>query len=341
MKPKSILILTALLIGLLIATTTHAAAPSGVVTLNLSPAVEAPNQAVKLWVPYPMSDAFQTITDVRVTGNFDASQVLRDPGSGAVYLYATWDKAGKKPSASLSFHVSQTDRRNTQLTEVDAPFPVPVNKYRESTTWVPAADVEMQGIAAKAVKGKEGTLEKAKAVYDWVVENTYRDPKVKGCGLGIPSRTLNECGGGGKCADLSTVFVTLARAAGIPARDVYGLRLSSPKEGDITSAFHCWAEFYLPGTGWVMVDPADVRKMMLVHNVKLKDADEWRRFFWGGDDLFRVVLQKDARGAALEGASAPLNYFMYPAAEVDGKMLNYFDSKAFHYNVTFAADAGK
>ena len=330
--------MVALLIGMLVSGTAYAAAPSGVVSIDISPAIEKSSQAVKLWVPYPLSDAHQTITDVRVSGNFDRSQVLRDPESGAVYLHASWKNAGNKPSATLQFHVSQKDRRNTALNEVDAPFPVPVQRYLQSTEWVPSSDMEIQRIATKIIQGKKGTLEKAKAVYDWVVENTYRDPKVKGCGLGIPSRTLNQCGGGGKCADLSTVFVTLARAAGVPARDVYGMRLSSPKEGDITSAFHCWAEFYLTGTGWVMVDPADVRKMMLVHQVELKDAGEWRRFFWGGDDLFRVVLEKDARGVNLEGATAALNYFMYPAAEVDGKQLNYFDSKTFRYNVTFTAD---
>ena len=109
---------------------------------------------------------------------------------------------------------------------------------------------------------------------------------------------------------MSSVFVTLARAAGIPAKDVYGLRLAPPKDGDVTSGFHCWAEFYLPGTGWVMVDPADVRKMMLVHKLELKDANDWRTFFWGGDDLFRCVLEKNSRIVSLTGADQELNYFV-------------------------------
>ncbi len=235
----------------------YADIPSGTVTIDVKPVVENGGSDVRLFIPYPMSDDYQTITDMKISG-----------------------------------------------------------------------------------KGKKGTLKKAKAVYDWMVENTFRDPEVKGCGLAIPSRTLNQCKGGGKCADLSTVFVTLLRAAGVPARDVYGLRLSSPKEGDITSGFHCWAEFYLPGTGWVTADPADVRKMMLVHNLEIKDADDWRTFFWGGDDLFRVVLEKNARGFLPKGMKPEniINYFMYPAAEVDGKMLDYFDAGSFAYSVSFEAD---
>ena len=108
-------------------------------------------------------------------------------------------------------------------------------------------------------------MKRAYAVYSWVVENTFRDEGVKeGCGLGLPIRTLQDLKGGGKCADISAVFVTLARAAGIPARDVYGLRIAAPKTGEITGNYHCWAEFYLPGTGWVPADPADVRKAILV-----------------------------------------------------------------------------
>lgn len=331
-------VLMALVFFGLCAAQAHATIPSGTVTINLAPAVEKSTGEVKLWVPYPMSDEFQTISNVRVDGNYDRSEVLRDPGSEAVYFSARWQDIDARPFAVMSFHIAQKDRRREKIQEEKAPYPVLVRKYLAPSEWVPSSDPEMQKIAKMAVAGKEGTLEKARAVYDWVVENTFRDPNVKGCGLGVPSRTLNQCRGGGKCADLSAVFVTLARAAGIPARDVYGLRLSSPKEGDITSGFHCWAEFYLPGSGWVMVDPADVRKMMLVHKLELKDADAWREFFWGGDDLFRVVLQKNSRGVGLSGASSPLNYFMYPAAQVDGKMLNYFDSKAFSYKVAFEKD---
>ena len=334
---------TALMIfSLCIATPVMAAAPSGTVTIHVTPAVEAEAAELKLWIPYPLSDESQTISDVTITGNHSTSGIYRDPASEAVYLYATWPKRPETPSLTLSFHITQTDRSQTIGDDTGAPFPVDVAKYLESTPFVPSDSMEMKRIAGVATQGKSGTLEKARGVYDWVVDNTFRDPAVKGCGLADPSRTLNACKGGGKCADLSAVFVTIARAAGIPARDVYGLRLSTPKEGDITSAFHCWAEFYLPDTGWVMVDPADVRKMMLVHNLELKDAGEWREFFWAGDNLFRVTLEKDARGVVFQGDTTrtPLNYFMYPQATVDGNPLDRFDAKAFSYNVTFNADKG-
>jgi transglutaminase-like putative cysteine protease len=336
---KRCFISTLILLSLLVALPTCAAdIPSGTLTFTLTPTTPDGADEIVLWEPYPMSDEFQTVSDMKVSGNYDESAIYRDPASESVYLYARWQKPAQAPSCVMQFHLSQKDRKKTNLKDSGASYPELVQDYLTATEDIPADDPEMQAIAKKIIKGKSGTLEKAQAVYDWVVENTFRDPEVKGCGIGNPLRTINQCQGGGKCADLSSVFVTLARAAGIPARDVYGLRLAAPKAGDVTSGFHCWAEFYLPGTGWVMVDPADVRKMMLVHHLGLKDAGNWRNFFWGGDDLFRLVLEKNARGANLIKSDSKLSYFMYPAAQIDGKMLNYFDADGFSYKVTFSPD---
>src|SRR5439155_1239050 len=112
--------------------------------------------------------------------------------------------------------------------------------------------------------------DKARALYEWIVENTFRDPKTRGCGLGDIKTMLETRYFGGKCADLNALFVGLARAVKIPARDVYGARCADSAEfkslgkgGDISKAQHCRAEFYLNGYGWVQVDPADVRKVIL------------------------------------------------------------------------------
>src|SRR5690606_9962279 len=96
--------------------------------------------------------------------------------------------------------------------------------------------------------------------------------RVRGCGIGDIVSMLKTGNLGGKCADLNALFVGLARASGLPARDVYGLRVAPSKFGyrslgagteNVTRAQHCRAEVYISGLGWVPVDPADVRKVML------------------------------------------------------------------------------
>src|SRR5439155_1206502 len=45
------------------------------------------------------------------------------------------------------------------------------------------------------------------------------------------------------------------------------------KSGDVSKAQHCRAEFYAPAHGWVPVDPADVRKVILEEKGGLPGTD--------------------------------------------------------------------
>jgi transglutaminase-like putative cysteine protease len=143
---------------------------------------------------------------------------------------------------------------------------------------------------------------------------------------------------GGKCGDIHSVFVALARSAGVPAREIFGIRMPKGKEGDMTKAQHCWAEFYMPGYGWVPVDPSDVRKVMLERAVAdPKDVRDIVEYFFGAVDENRIAYQsgKDLTLNPPQKGDRLL-YFMYPYAEVDGKPLNE-DLYGFNigYKITF------
>lgn len=141
---------------------------------------------------------------------------------------------------------------------------------------------------------------------------------------------------GGKCGDIHSVYVALARSVGVPAREIFGIRIPKGKEGDMTKAQHCWAEFYLPGYGWVPVDPSDVRKIMLEKKLNLGEERDYREYYFGavdenriyygiGRDLILNPPQKDGK----------LNYFMYPYAEADGKALDDLFGFNLGYTITF------
>ncbi|NOY63860.1 MAG: transglutaminase domain-containing protein [Nitrospirae bacterium] len=289
-------------------------------------------QHTQLWIPYPLSDDFQRISDVRIKGNYGRFGIYREPVSGAIYLYAEWNNSTDVPELRFHFN-AETKERSVKEMKESGNIPVEVRRYMKGNRFVPT-DGRIREVAEQIIRGKKRILEKARAVYDWVVENTYRDPNVRGCGRGIVEETLARRSG--KCADISSVFVALARAAGVPAREVFGLRLAKEAEKDMTGGYHCWAEFYLPGTGWVPVDPADVRKVMLVKKLSLKEAEPYREYFFGKVDEFRIVLERGGRGVTLDPpASEPLNYFMYPYGEVNGKPLDYLDPKNFSYSIHF------
>ncbi|MBI5016223.1 MAG: transglutaminase domain-containing protein [Deltaproteobacteria bacterium] len=309
---------------------------SGTVECRVDLSAQVRHQDVRLWLPYPTSDSDQVIRDVKVTGDFADSAVYTDRVHGTPMLYARWDKGAANRTLTLSFGVEREEVLRRDFPEKEAAWdPRDYALYLAPTSLGPT-DGAVKQLADKITAGKTTVLEKAKAVYDWVCENTFRDPDTKGCGQGNVCKLLETPGG--KCADLHSVFVSLTRAAGVPSREVFGLRLGKKPEEDVTGSQHCWAEFFLPGYGWVPVDAADVRKAMLTEKLTLSDArtGELRAYYWGGIDAYRVKL---AMGRDLvlgpPQAGAPLNYLMYPYAEIGGKPVDWLEPKSFRYAITF------
>lgn len=293
----------------------------GTVTVEVKVNAPADAKEVRLWLPYPLSDVNQQVTAVNVSGNFTHSSVLREPAGGNTLLYAEWKGDGKERLLTYTFQVTRKEQVAGAFPKKEIAFsPDEFKRYLEGSPSLPITE-KVKEQAARITKGKKTVLAKARAIYDWTVENMYRDPKVKGCGYGEVERLLEARGG--KCVDINSVFIALARAAGIPAREVFGIRLPKTKEGDMTKSQHCWAEFYLPGKGWVAADAADVRKFMLEKECDLEQAKPMREYYFGNVDENRIAFGT-GRDIILNPAQsgAPLNYFMYPYAEADGKALN-------------------
>lgn len=293
----------------------------GVVTVKVNLNAPADAKRVDLWIPYPMSDENQEITDVSVSGNYSAMGVYREGKFGNNFLHAEWNAPAGERTLTYEFQVSRREVVARNFSDKEMTYSKKeFEKYLASTS-LGAIDGAAKELADKITRGKKTTLAKATAIYDWIVENMYRDPNVKGCGLGEVDVLLRKPGG--KCADIHSVFVTLARVEGIPAREVFGIRMPKGKEGEITKSQHCWAEFYLPGYGWVVVDPADVRKAILEKKITLEETGPLREYYFGAVDENRISFGtgRDLRlNPPQQGA--PLNYFMYPYAEADGKPLN-------------------
>ena len=202
--------------------------------------------------------------------------------------------------------------------------------------------------SSEITTGANTDVEKARAIYDWIVDNTFRDPKTKGCGVGDIRFMLESGDLGGKCADLNALFVGLARAAGLPARDVYGIRVAKSEQGfkslgassaNVTKAQHCRAEVYLDGVGWFPVDPADVRKVALEQppgNRSLTDelVKKTRERLFGSWEM-NWMAYNFAHDVALPGSSAtPIGFFMYPQAETTEGRLDPLAPETFKYEIT-------
>ena len=163
-----------------------------------------------------------------------------------------------------------------------------------------------------------------------------RNNDITGCGKGDVCASLDTLDG--KCTDINSVFVGLCRSVGIPAREMFGVRIN---DTDITGNQHCWAEFYLPGTGWVAADPADVLKAILTNewDKESDEAKEMQEYYWGNCDEKRVELSS-GRDITLSPAQdgEALNNFGYPYAEVNGEAVDYYSADTFIYTISFAED---
>ena len=154
------------------------------------------------WLPYPLSDAFQTISGMTLKSDADSMGVEREPQSGALYLRASWAKPSQAPTLTMRFDVDSHYAKIENLDETRAPFPVEALPFLEASPSIPSEDLLFAEVGAR-MKEEPSILKRAYAVYSWVVENTFRDEGVKeGCGLGLPIRTLQDLKGGGKCAHL-------------------------------------------------------------------------------------------------------------------------------------------
>ncbi|MEE9583785.1 MAG: transglutaminase domain-containing protein [Dehalococcoidales bacterium] len=294
----------------------------GVVTFDINFRMPATAGELRLWLPYVMSNEYQTVEDVRIDGNFDYSGVHREDEHGNVVLYAEWNGYKEYAKLTYSFRVERREIVMKNFPGQEAPIPADImEKYLLPTGLGPTTG-DIKDFALEVARGKKTVLGKAMAIYDYIVETGRRNPDIKGCGIGNVEALLKNLDG--KCVDISSVFVALSRSVGVPAREIFGTRIA--KEGDITGAYHCRAEFYLPGYGWVPVDPSDTLKLMSRPGLGLDDpkAIEARDYLFGAQTETYIDFYT-GRDVTLNPAQkgGQLNFLMYPYAEVDGKPLDY------------------
>ena len=308
-----------------------------------------PTGITHVWVPLPLpaSTDFQRPLGNRIDCPSGTAREHWDKG-GAGFVHGKFE-AGSDAQLTV---VSRVATRNHSVELQHR-----AGRRSESTdfleAWLqPSAGVPIDGVvlkkATEITRGASIDMDKARAIYEWIVENTYRNAKIRGCGRG-DIRFLLESGDlGGKCADLNALFVGLARASGLPARHAYGLRVAASEYGykslgiassTATKGQHCRAEVFLRGYGWVPVDPADVRKVILEEppgNLPLGDEKvvSARTRLFGSWEMNWLAYNYAADITLPESKFGNLIYFMYPQAETAEGRLDPFDPDAFRYVIT-------
>lgn len=277
------------------------------------PPEKDPGSKFSLWLPVPQNDRYQEISDLHIDSPVKFSQG-HDLTYGNPYLQfhptATQRAAGF--DVKVVFIATRYEHRVDLTSPKAASAEVPatndplLKRYLEPDKLVPLNGV-IGDLAREHTAGDTTELSKARSIYDYVVSTMRYDKSGDGWGRGdaVWACTSKR----GNCTDFHSVLIGMMRASGIPARFEIGFPLPATKaDGDIPG-YHCWAEFYLEGTGWVPVDASEAAKYPDKRDYFFGAHDDNRVFFTYGRDL---RLSPEQRGE-------PLNYFIYPYGELDGK----------------------
>ena len=267
-------------------------------------------ERLRVWFPMAHSDAFQEVKVLSATGDLPLKKTHESRFGNEIY-YAESSKAA---ASELHFEVIYDVARHERLT-LGASTPhlaeVQLNNRERKEDLAPDKLVPTTGLpaelAVKVTAGKNTPLAKARAIYDYVFDNMKYDKTGSGWGRGD---VLYACDAKkGNCTDFHSLFISMARSQGIPARFEIGFPLPPDKHSGDIAGYHCWADFFEPEHGWVPVDISEAWKHQEKKDYFFGAHDDNRVQFSVGRDL---VLSPKQDGE-------PLNYFVYPYVEVGGE----------------------
>jgi transglutaminase-like putative cysteine protease len=179
-------------------------------------------------------------------------------------------------------------------------------------------------IADNESRGLESDSEKIRAFYDYVVRTMTYAKHGEGWGNGdaIWACTSKY----GNCTDFHSLFIGMARSKGIAARFVIGFPIGSDEISGEIPGYHCWAEVYETDRGWFPIDASEAKKKSQAE-AYFGNLPSDRIEFSVGRDLTLTPPQ----------SGEPVNFFIYPYAEVDGKRVGEIPA-SFHY-IRFSTDS--
>lgn len=302
-------------------------------TATIKDAPEGANQ-VGLWIPIPQDTKHQSIANLKVDAKTAAGEVLKpeigvDPVHGNKMAYWHVEAVQAKGLvATLTVECKRSEVSAGDLgkaRELNEQEKTDLAEYLKPNRLVLVAGTFTE-TANAATKGATTPMEIAKAAYDYTVATMKYDKPADKPGWGKGSTQWACDAKFGNCTDFHAMIMSIDRTKGVPVKFEMGFPLPprqrpepDGKPGNPIGGYHCWAKFYLGGVGWVPLDASEAFK-----NPKLKE------YYFGNltADRIQFTTGRDVNLVPKQAAD-PLNFFVYPYAEADGKPVPV--EKAFAY----------
>lgn len=305
--------------------------------------VKAATGQTRLWLPLPLNQdtLFQRTLGHSWDGNPKMSSMRRLPDGDLEVFHSEWSD-GSEAQFKIKTLVTTADRHFDITKRTIAPEREDIlRRNLQSSQLIPNDGLAHQ-LGERIVGRIKDPVAQAKAIYDWVVDNTIYDTALPGCGNGNINQQLIRGQYGGRSADINGLFVAICRAIGIPARCVYGLRVGPSRlfrslglnGEDATRAQHVRAEFYVPGFGWIPVDPSDVRRAVAMEGLSDRDSklQSLRKILFGVWEMNWIAFNVGT-DVELPGRQTRIPFLLLPQLEAEGKLRDGTDPAGFAYNI--------
>jgi transglutaminase-like putative cysteine protease len=258
-----------------------------------------------VWFPLAHSGPFQQVKVVSIISDLPLRHTMeREYGNRMFYAHA---EHAAKPE--YHFTVTYDVVRLEHLASVGddgRPSEKELKRFLQPDSLVPITGKPAE-LARAQVKPGMSEIERARALYDYTFSTLRYDKTGTGWGRGD---ALWACDAKhGNCTDFHSVFISMARSQGIPAKFEIGFPLPESTGDSEIAGYHCWAEFYIPQRGWFPVDISEAWR----HQAK-------KEYFFGANDANRVqfTVGRDITLSPRQHGPA-LNYFIYPYVELGGE----------------------
>jgi hypothetical protein len=195
--------------------------------------------------------------------------------------------------------------------------------------WTPS----MEELARDIVGDEDNPYLQAGLIYDYIVADIPYShvPHMTLQVLGIPEAVFCHENGFGDCGTQSMYFCALCRSLGIPARACGGMQLIPGTEGS-----HFWAEFMVPGYGWIPADVTVAETADWSWTLSDEEKEAFKDYFFANLDPYRMVIQKDVSVPLHPDPEEPVAMAMaiqFPAMVCDGSIEDPSITAAMHWNV--------
>ena len=252
-------------------------------------------ESAKIWIPIPQSDRFQTIELASLEAPVK-HQMLEEKNYGNTILYMELfpEHSGKK--VELVYDVKRQEKKPY---EEDSSL----TKYLNPSLLMPVGDrFKVLADSIIGLKNSEGAIMEARALYDYVIDN-MRYIKAGKYGTGDAVYACDALTG--NCTEFHSLFISLARSAGIPSRFAVGASIPSDRDEGGIDGYHCWAEFYAEGKWWP-VDISEANKYTALAT-----------YYFGRHPANRIEFSR-GRDLQIEPGpySGPINFLAYPVMEI-------------------------